>query len=423
MNDRTAPLRFQLLGLVFLLVVALFVAGSIAVYRKAFTPVATVLLEVDRAGTQLRAGADVKVRGLIVGEVRAIRAGQDRAVLELALQPERIPLIPAEVTARLLPKTLFGERYVALQPPERRSGKSLVDGQTIGLDRSQAGVEIEAVLNDLLPVLTAVRPDQLAATLTAMANALRGRGKQLGGTLIRLGDYLDGLAPALPDLRADLKALAKVADTYTTAAPDLLQALADATTTTRTVLDQQHNLRALFGNVTLAAIDIEAFLKVNRDNLIALVAEGRPTLEVLAKYAPEYPCLLEQLVAMIPNTDKTFGKGSKEPHIAKFTLEITASRGKYRPGVDVPKYLDQRGPRCYPPAKPPGRFPQYPPGGPVLDGSTHPASVPSVANSRPERELINALAAPILEKPVAEVPEWAGLMLGPMFRGTEVTLR
>ncbi|MBP2473047.1 virulence factor Mce-like protein [Crossiella equi] len=410
----------QLLGLVFLLVVALFPTGSVAVYRKAFTPVATVLLEVERAGTQLRAGADVKVRGLVVGEVREIRAAPEHAVLALALDPERIRDIPEGVTARLLPKTLFGERYVALQPPAVGSGRSLVDGARIGLDRSAAAVEVEKLLDDLLPVLSAVRPDQLSATLTALATALDDKGRQLGDTLARLGDYLTGLEPALPDLRATLTSVVTVADTYTTAAPDLLRALSEATTTTRTVLEQQHRYRALLGSVTTTAVDTEAFLAANRDNLINLVDAARPTLDVLAKYAPEYPCLLKQLVDIIPDAERAFGKGSREPGIAKFTLEITASRGKYRPGVDTPKYLDQRGPRCYPVARAPNRAPQYPPGGPVKDGSTFPASV---AGSPAERDLISALLAPMVGKPVTEVPTWASLALGPSFRGAEVSLR
>ncbi|MFD1049940.1 MlaD family protein, partial [Kibdelosporangium lantanae] len=105
-------IRYQLLGLVFLLIVALFVYLTVASYRKAFTPVAMVTLQTDHVGNQLQAGADVKVRGMIVGEVRDIRAMGDHAEMDLAMQPDKLDAIPANVSARLLPKTLFGERYV-----------------------------------------------------------------------------------------------------------------------------------------------------------------------------------------------------------------------------------------------------------------------------------------------------------------------
>ena len=42
----------------------------------------------------------------------------DGATIELAIDPDHLDEIPADVSARLLPKTLFGERFVSLVPPE-----------------------------------------------------------------------------------------------------------------------------------------------------------------------------------------------------------------------------------------------------------------------------------------------------------------
>ena len=86
-------------------------------YQQRFTPVVPVTLLTDRIGNQLQTRSDVKIRGLIVGEVRSISTSGDGARIELALQPGRRAHIPRNVSARLLPKTLFGERYVELVPP------------------------------------------------------------------------------------------------------------------------------------------------------------------------------------------------------------------------------------------------------------------------------------------------------------------
>lgn len=437
-----APLRYQLYGLIFLAIVALFVVLAVGFYRKSFTTVVPVSLETDHVGNQLRVGADVKVRGLIVGEVRSIRPTGDHAVLDLALDPESVGQIPDNVSARLLPKTLFGERYVALQLPERPSPSTLSAGDVIGQDRTSTAIELEQVLDDLMPVLQAVQPEKLASTLNAMSTALDGRGKQLGETLVQLGAYLEQLTPSLPDLRANLEHLATVADTYADAAPDLLQALSDLTTTTQTVVQQRSNLDALYATLTTASVDLTNFLAANKDNLISLGSTVQSTLEVLAKYAPEYPCLIQQLVDGIPKADAAFGKGTAHPNVSRVTIEITASRGKYLPGVDTPRYEDKRGPRCYPVAVPPARFPQYPSGGPIKDGSSKPppprsdrpddfqptvpqavAAAPQVANSPAERELIAALVAPELGVMPGDVPAWTSLLLGPLFRGAEVTVR
>ena len=417
--------RHQALGVVFLLVAALFIAGSIGVYRKVFTSVVLVRLEATTVGSQLQRGADVKIRGVLVGEVRAVRASGGGAVLDLALRPDKVDLIPGNVAARLLPKTLFGERYVALQIPERPSAARLAEGDVIGQDRSSAAIEIDEVLTNLMPLLQAVQPQKLASTLGAMSQALEGRGERLGDTVVRLDRYVAALNESIPDLNADIGALADVAEDYADAAPDLLGALADLTTTSRTLVEQRENLLELYGSLTTTSIDLGNFLLVNRNNLINLSATARPTLELLARYAPEYPCVLKQLAESVDRADFTFGKGTEHPEMGKFTLEITTSRGKYLPGVDTPRYDDKRGPRCYDPVEPPGKFPQYPPGGPVLDGSTKPSSVgaPALANSPEEQKLIGLLLAPEVGVMPEEVPGWSALLVGPLYRGTEVELR
>jgi phospholipid/cholesterol/gamma-HCH transport system substrate-binding protein len=453
--SRESRSRYMVLGVVFLLVAALVVALTVAIYRKAFTPVVSVRLETDRVGSQLRPGADVKIRGVVVGEVRAVQPAADGAALQLALDPDHTELIPANVSARLLPKTLFGERFVALQPPDVPAPTAIADGEVIGQDRTRAAIEVEQVLSDLLPVLQAVRPADLAVTLDALASALEGRGEQLGDTLVDLEAYLREFHPAVPDLVAVFEHIAPVSDTYAEAAPDLLAALAELTTTTRTFDEQDAALRELYAEITGASEDLTGFLEANRENAISLVATSRSTLELLARYAPEYPCLFRQLVEGIPRAETVFGKGSEHPEIQRLTIEISASRGKYRPGVDDPEYADKRGPRCYETPPHPDVFPQYPPGGPIEDGSTmppppsedetgllpapgaqpdvtiDPAAVapisapvnPPAANSPAEQELISLLMAPAMGVMPTEVPAWSGLLVGPLLRGTEVTLR
>src|SRR4051794_35865620 len=97
-------------GVVFLLVIALLVAFTVAIYNKTFVDVVHVTLQTDRVGNQLAPPADVKLRGMIVGEVRSVSSDGRRATVDLALQPRTVGLIPRNVTARLLPKTLFGEK-------------------------------------------------------------------------------------------------------------------------------------------------------------------------------------------------------------------------------------------------------------------------------------------------------------------------
>ncbi|WP_199441730.1 MCE family protein [Umezawaea beigongshangensis] len=440
-------LRRRSLGLVLLAVIVLFLWFTLALHGKAFTKVVTVTLRTDSVGNQLQTASDVKVRGLLVGEVRAIRTTGDGAELELALQPDKAGLIPRNVSARLLPKTLFGERYVNLVLPEDPSPGHLAAGDVIPQDRSSSAIELERVLADLMPVLQAVQPEKLSTTLTALSQALDGRGKPLGETLVSLDAYLGELNPHLPALKDDISKLADVSDVYADAAPDLLQALNDLTVTANTVAEQRDALLNVYGTLTTASNDLTNFLTANRNNLIQLADTGRPTLELLAKYAPEYPCLLEQLTEFKPIIRQAFGEGTDEPGL-HITLEITNNRGKYVPGRDEPEYGDRRGPRCYDLVPRPDPFPQYPPDGPVRDGSVPPPGARStsdgllppatsaggtgtsavessanLANTPEEQRFLGVLVGPQLGLEPDQVPGWSSLLLGPLYRGAEVTVR
>ena len=435
--------RRRLMGVAFIVVIALIVWFCIATYAGTFTKSVTVLLRTDHVGNQLQTQSDVKVRGLIVGEVSAITSTGDGAQLALALQPDKVNLIPANVTAQLLPKTLFGERYVDLVLPSDPSGH-IEAGAVIGQDRSSSAIELERVLDDLMPVLQAVQPEKLATTLTAIDQALSGRGAQLGQTLVQLDSYLGQLNPSLPNLDADIKKLASLSDTYNKAAPDLINALSDLTTTSKTLVDEKQNLSTLYASVTTASGDLTNFLYANRNNLINLAATARPTLDVLAKYAPEYQCLFKQIAGFVPRVDQAFGKGTDNPGL-HITLEITANRGKYVPNQDEPRYDDTRGPRCYDLVPAPNPFPQYPPDGPLKDGSKPPTPARStndgilpagnaastitqsaslgLPNSPQELDMLSLLLGPSMGLPPNDVPGASGLLVGPLYRGAEVTLK
>ena len=440
-SDSIVTVRRRIIGAAFISAIVLFLASTVAVYQKAFNPVVHVVLRTDHVGNQLQPPSDVKVRGLVVGEVRDVRSSGSGAELDLALRPERAGMIPRDVSARLLPKTLFGERYVSLVPSSRPSRASLADGDVIQQDHSQVSIELEKVLSDLMPLLQAVEPQKLATTLNSVSMALDGRGKQLGETLVEMNQYLQRFNPNIPELQGHLKALADVSQTYSQAAPDLMQALSDMAVNSRTVAEQRGGLQRLFSTVTTGVTDMDTFLRANKQNIIGLNASSRPGLELMARYAPEYPCLFRGLADAVPRLDQVAGKGTDTPGVIRLKIQVTQDRGKYRPGKDTPRYDDKRGPRCYDGLGTP--FPENPPGGPPRDGSSHPrgqespgapgpaSTTPSsfegpsatVQHSPAEQRLVAALLAPEFGIRPSDVPQWSTLLVGPLYRGAEVSVQ
>ncbi|WP_225095326.1 MCE family protein [Streptomyces sp. CoH27] len=414
-------MRLRLYGIAFLAVLALLLSLAVAVYQQAFTSVVPITLQAGTLGNQLDPRADVKLRGLLVGEVRAVHADGTKATLDIALDPRYVPYIPSDVHARLLPKTLFGEKYVDLVPaPDsaRSSARPIRAGDVITQDRTKAGIEVQQLMNDLLPLLRTVQPGELDATLSAFATALEGRGDRIGDNLTRVEDYLRRLNPHLPSLKEDIARFADVAEVYGDAAPDLMRILRNTVTTSRTIVDKKDQLAAALRSTASVADTANGFLSDNGDRLITLGRVSRPTLELFARYSPEYPCLLTGLVRQEKASEDAFRGGEM-----RITLEVVRPQGAYRPGEE-PVYGERSGPDCR--GLP---HPQVPGPKPHLDDGTSaggsggalPGGV-DVSATRAEQRAVGSLVAPVMGVPADQVPPVATLLFGPLARGTAASV-
>ncbi|OXM53424.1 MCE family protein [Amycolatopsis alba] len=407
-------------GVLFVVVMSALVLLSIKIYQKDFVTSVPVTLQADRVGNQLRAGGQVKARGVVVGEIRGVRATPRGAEIDLAMEPGKVSQLPKNVSALLVPKTLFGERYVQLSIPDGSTAQPLTSGDVITQDRSANAIELERVFDNLLPLLKAVQPQKLATTLTTVASALEGRGDQIGDTFATAAGYLEKFNPNLPALNDNIRDLATVSKLYGDIAPDLLDSLSASAVTLDTVKEKRAELATVYQQVTSSSQQVTTFLANNRANIIALAADSRAPLEIAAKYSPSFACTIDALAKLKPQMDKVLGKGTDEPGLHA-EITVTQPRAKYVPGKDDPVYNASGEPRCYPSN---GLMSQ----GIAATGETT-VALPGVqgdlglANSPQERELISALVAPSAGIPAAQVPAWGSVLVGPLYRGTEVTLR
>ena len=442
------------LGVLLIVLILALLSLSVAFYEKVFTATTDVTLQTDSIGNQLQAQSDVKLRGIIVGEVTSVSSRGDGADIKLALKPDMTKLIPANVSAQLLPKTLFGERYVSLVIPSD-PGSAIKAGDVIPQDRSQASIELEKVFNDVLPLLQAVKPAELNATLNALATALSGRGKELGQNLAALDTYLsqlqdpangDGTNTPVQLLLDDLGKLGQVSTLFNQVAPDLLATLTNLQTTSRTITEKASQLDSLLVNGTATAATLTEFFDANGDRLITVADGSAKLLDVLAEYSPEYPCLAAGLAKSEPRLESAFGGQSSGPRALNITLEVVKPRGKYVP-ADAPRFGTIPGPDCQGLPNPTVPFPATGYGeGRGLDGAAavgdsssgalpsvlraaqgggalSPAEQASIATSgsTSETRTINALIAGELGVAANDVPPIATLLAGPILRGSEVS--
>jgi virulence factor Mce-like protein len=416
---RAAIAKRRLSGVAFLVIVALLIALTVALYQKAFTDVVKVDLKADRIGNQLSAPADVKLRGVLVGEVRKVRSTGTGATVELALKPDKVKDIPENVQAQLIPKTLFGEKYVLLVMPDLPSQQRIKAGDVIPQDRSRTALETEKVIDDLMPLLQSLKPQDLSMTLNALSTALRDRGDKLGANLSRAGAYFARFNPALPTLAQDMAGLADFSNNTADATPALLTVLDNLSASSRNLVQEKASLDTFLTSTTSFAASAQSIVAQNESRLVTLARDSLPSLNLFARYAPEYPCFLAGLARYDPIVEKTFGGLQPGLHI---TVEVTTDNGAYTPGQE-PKYRDGRAPYCN--GLPNPKVPQ---GDASFDDGYRTGTTPTSAASLyldPTSRADGALAAvtaPVLGVPVDRVPDLVTMLFGPVARGTTVGL-
>ena len=424
-------MRTKALGIVFLALMVASVWVTYGVFTKKFTDYDEVLVRASKIGLQLPERADVKIKGVIVGEVLDYEPTAEGADITLGLYQDRTTRIPGDVTASILPKTLFGEKFVSLIVPEGGSTAAPIEDGAV-IERTNLSIEVEQVLSDLYPLLRAVQPADLNMTLNAVATALEGRGDQLGESLETLDSYLTKFNPELPGLVEDLRLTARVSDTYADVLPEVATILRNTITTTTTLEGREEKLKALFNDVSRFSSVAERFTRANGDNLVRLGDLSAAQLDVFASYAPGYPCLLGGIV----------GAGKLQAEAFRgFTLHIVLETLPHQPRAygpqDAPVYGDKRGYYC-------GRLPNPPwsQSNPVthqpnfVDGVDEPTgkgtsrvgpgwsgTAAGYVGGRDESGLLKALLAPGLGVSADDVPDLGVLLVGPMARGAEVSLR
>jgi phospholipid/cholesterol/gamma-HCH transport system substrate-binding protein len=276
--------------LILLAVIALLIGGTGVLFTGGLRSYARVTLTSERSGLVMEPGAKVKLRGVQVGRVAAIKGDHNQASLQLDIDPDQLAQIPSNVGAEIRATTAFGAKYVNLLYPKDPSAKHLTAGAV--LQSSNVSTEVNTVFQNLRDLLQKVDPAKLNSVLAALAEGLRGQGERIGEATSDANEVLLALNPRSETVRRDFQSLKGFSDTYAGAAQNIVKVLDAASTTSTAVTDNAKNLDALLVSVTGLSQSGIDLLGPSKDNLIKAVNVLVPTTDLLMKYNPELTCLL-----------------------------------------------------------------------------------------------------------------------------------
>jgi virulence factor Mce-like protein len=337
-------------GVVAFALVAVAVALLLMQYKGAFRSTFPVHAEVLDVGDGITAGADVKLRGVLVGSVRDVHlstaAGRPVThMIDLDLRPDEAAGIPAGVTARVVPTNTFGSPGVELLDPTDQAGmgRSLARNGTILGDTSSATLQLQTVFSELSRVLGAIHPAELNVALTNIAQSLQGRGGKINQLIAGSDTYLTALNAQSPIFSNDLRLLGTDLQVLHDTAPQLLDAVDNAVVTSKTIVDKRDRLVAALTGANTTAGDVDDFLSDNNNRIINVVHDGRGIAGVLADEKGEVTRSLGSVGQGGGLLLKALGGG---------VIHLEGTLTPFRPytSADCPRYPGLSGPNCGKPA-------------------------------------------------------------------------
>ncbi|BBH15993.1 ABC transporter substrate-binding protein [Nocardioides baekrokdamisoli] len=218
----------------------------------------------------LRVGDDIKVAGVRVGRVSAIRTdpgangSYDGAVVSLQMQ--RSQPIPTNADLIMRYQNLVGQRYLSIQFQDA-NGNAIAPATTSiqnggWIDKTDKGFDLTDLLNGFQPLFKELKPEDVNTLSSTLIQVLQGEGPTVESLLVQtgqlttfvanrdkvIGSVLDNLTPVLQDFAAhdaDLRTtVLSLKDMFTSLANDRLQiggaidGLSNLVVTTNSILGQ-----------------------------------------------------------------------------------------------------------------------------------------------------------------------------------------
>ncbi len=281
-RDRERAIHTLTGAIALMLFAAVVYVGVLYTNGDRFKSLRSVYASFDAAGQGLQARSDVKIHGVTIGSVKFVKLVNGRALVKMEI--DRNQQVPVDSTARIKPKTLFGEKFVDIAPANTQvelNGPFLKDGATIAKTDPTRGTELEDVLAAAYPVLAKIDPNQLTTVLDTLAQAGQGEGPAINRQLGNFQQLADVAAAHDLDTAQLLSDFALLSNSLANDSSSIV-ALAKSLNVVLPQVDARGDeITSILSNLSRVSNDTANLLDANRATQDKLILEGGQVLSTL----------------------------------------------------------------------------------------------------------------------------------------------
>ena len=329
---RRIRIRNALLGVIALALLAGSIAATGFFLTGGFATGAPVkaIFSAPGVGQQLPVGGDVKVRGVLVGRIDGIElARSGDAVVELRLNDD--VELPATTRAEIRSKTVFGQKWVELIPPDApTSDELLTAGSVIPDERTREPLELERALQLGHELLDELPLDDLSLALQALARGFGGQEADAIKAIDRGLVALRAVNSSAGDFDLALRQLREFSQWLDTNDETLLSFMRSLDEANRALVGSAPEFRRSLRTVPRFLRTLSRYQQRIDPELSRLAEDGATLAEFLEPRSDQ----IVDLILQIQPFTTVWNSGLKQPCAGEFESDMTCWQIYQMPGLD-----------------------------------------------------------------------------------------
>jgi phospholipid/cholesterol/gamma-HCH transport system substrate-binding protein len=219
-------------------------------------------------------GAPVRIGGVSIGKVHAVKAQNYEAIVSLQINDDTV--ITDAAHARLRYTTALGEMYVQIEPSDQ--GTKLADGQMLAPDQTQTAPSVEDALASASLLINGGGLGSIQTIVDELNTALEGRIPTTHALISKLDTFLGTVTQSQRQIDRILNALAASSTTLNQRESTINKALTEIRPAAKTLAENTDDLVALLKQADKLGHTAKRIVDTNRDDVALIVKELGPVL-------------------------------------------------------------------------------------------------------------------------------------------------
>jgi phospholipid/cholesterol/gamma-HCH transport system substrate-binding protein len=263
----------------------------------------TYYAQFDESGG-LKVNDEVRLAGVRIGKVSSIEL--EEGTVKVGFQIKTDADMGDQTRAAIKVKTILGSMYLAIEPA---GDGELDEGSTIPTDRTTSPFDVVDAFTGLAETSADIDTDQLAASLTTLADLTRNTPEEFRDALAGVSALSEVIASRDEQINTLLQSLKRVSTVLDARDEDIIKLMSDADILFRALLERREAIHNILVSTVTLSKELTALVRDSRADLKPALNHLESVLAVINKNEDNLDRSLQLMAPFYTVFANVFGNG------------------------------------------------------------------------------------------------------------------